>query len=417
MVRNGEECDDGNAINGDGCSTNCTRPGGGGGSYCGNGRVEAGEVCDDGAANGANSICTASCRLRGFDISEAKCAEIDPPSIQAGEPLPFRWNLEADATTTSCGVGAIGKIKEDTLLCRFTIVNAAGTQVDQFTKPCTTQELKQKAWYNDFARTLSETNPDARNMLSRSQGNSAWDSSIIENGRTVYGEYAIALDQVSYQICTSNGSGSSFSSNRIYNTDRVCQYNFAITSPYLIQKGVSFSTFADDTKKLSSFRQMRNQETLLAGLRFKEVTLSKSETTNVLQSLITTYRSRATEIVTDLSRLSMDGTRLKKVNTSEIYMTTDTLTIDTQGKTFNGGKATTLLVDGAVHINIVGSLDGNLMIVAPLGTITFVNTDCDAQADVVKGIYLAKSFSTYSRDLGQNKAILNKENQSVWCNG
>src|SRR5947208_2123707 len=40
----GEACDDGNAINGDGCDNNCTPTG------CGNGVMTAGEGCDDGNA-------------------------------------------------------------------------------------------------------------------------------------------------------------------------------------------------------------------------------------------------------------------------------------------------------------------------------------------------------------------------------
>lgn len=83
------------------------------------------------------------------------------------------------------------------------------------------------------------------------------------------------------------------------------------------------------------------------------MTLTKSESTKILQNLITTYKPKATDTVTDMSRLSADGTRLKKVPTSEVYFTTDTITIDTQGKVFNGGKPTTLLVEGAAQVNIV----------------------------------------------------------------
>jgi cysteine-rich repeat protein len=51
----GEECDDGNAIDGDGCDSNCTV------TACGNGIVTAGEQCDDGNllnGDGCNSDCT-----------------------------------------------------------------------------------------------------------------------------------------------------------------------------------------------------------------------------------------------------------------------------------------------------------------------------------------------------------------------
>jgi cysteine-rich repeat protein len=54
----GEECDDGNLVDGDGCDSNCTRP------HCGNGIKDAGEDCDDGAANGTpGDPCPSTCHF------------------------------------------------------------------------------------------------------------------------------------------------------------------------------------------------------------------------------------------------------------------------------------------------------------------------------------------------------------------
>jgi len=39
----GEQCDDGNTVDGDGCSATCMRE-----AYCGDGTVDPGEACDDG---------------------------------------------------------------------------------------------------------------------------------------------------------------------------------------------------------------------------------------------------------------------------------------------------------------------------------------------------------------------------------
>jgi cysteine-rich repeat protein len=61
-----EQCDDGNSINGDGCSSSCTieQP-----PACGNGVLEAGEQCDDGnAVNGDG--CSASCEFEKPDDGE-----------------------------------------------------------------------------------------------------------------------------------------------------------------------------------------------------------------------------------------------------------------------------------------------------------------------------------------------------------
>lgn len=53
---NGEECDDGNNVDGDGCSANCKLT-----AVCGNGKLEAGEECDDGNTASGDG-CSATCR-------------------------------------------------------------------------------------------------------------------------------------------------------------------------------------------------------------------------------------------------------------------------------------------------------------------------------------------------------------------
>lgn len=54
--RLGEECDDGNRIEGDGCSKLCCL------EVCGNGRVDHHEECDDGNALSGDG-CSTTCRL------------------------------------------------------------------------------------------------------------------------------------------------------------------------------------------------------------------------------------------------------------------------------------------------------------------------------------------------------------------
>jgi cysteine-rich repeat protein len=56
VVAGSETCDDGNVIDGDGCDSNCTT------TACGNGVVTAPEECDDGVSNADNADCTAACK-------------------------------------------------------------------------------------------------------------------------------------------------------------------------------------------------------------------------------------------------------------------------------------------------------------------------------------------------------------------
>src|SRR4029077_18043681 len=51
----GEQCDDGNTHNGDGCNSSCML------ESCGNGVVDGSEQCDHGAANGTDDCCSTTC--------------------------------------------------------------------------------------------------------------------------------------------------------------------------------------------------------------------------------------------------------------------------------------------------------------------------------------------------------------------
>ncbi len=103
VVEAGEQCDDGNTADGDGCSNACLLP------VCGNGLVESGEECDDGDTDDTND-CSNSCVSNGgggavcgdgtLDVGE----ECDDGNTNAGD------GCAADCTTESaavCGDGTL----------------------------------------------------------------------------------------------------------------------------------------------------------------------------------------------------------------------------------------------------------------------------------------------------------------------
>lgn len=90
-VNPGEECDDGNAADGDGCDSNCTL------TACGNGIVTAGEVCDDGNT-AAGDCCDGSC-------------QVEPD----GSPCD---DSRACTQPDTCTAGVCGGTEEPDPLCR-----------------------------------------------------------------------------------------------------------------------------------------------------------------------------------------------------------------------------------------------------------------------------------------------------------
>ncbi|MGB0716297.1 MAG: myxococcus cysteine-rich repeat containing protein [Phycisphaerae bacterium] len=82
IVNPGEECDDGNNSDGDGCQANCTTP------TCGN------DACD-----GIEDSCICP-----EDCGEAKASRVLPDSYCPGEPVDICINLEVPPSTTAVGI-------------------------------------------------------------------------------------------------------------------------------------------------------------------------------------------------------------------------------------------------------------------------------------------------------------------------
>ena len=85
----GEQCDDGNTVDGDGCSANCTVE-----PMCGDGIVNAGEACDDG--NNMNGDgCSANCTI------EAYCGD---GTLNEGEQCDDGNNVDFDGCSSNCTI-------------------------------------------------------------------------------------------------------------------------------------------------------------------------------------------------------------------------------------------------------------------------------------------------------------------------
>jgi fibro-slime domain-containing protein len=103
ILQSGEECDDGNRIPFDGCSSTCTiEPACAGGTCtatCGDGIVEPGEQCDDGNLI-AGDGCSATCTIEpGFTCTAA----IQTPPTTLTMPILYRDMLYAGTTVPGPG--------------------------------------------------------------------------------------------------------------------------------------------------------------------------------------------------------------------------------------------------------------------------------------------------------------------------
>lgn len=86
----GEQCDDGNRVNGDGCSCTCKIEV----PVCGNGRLETGESCDDGntkSGDGCSSTCSVESSGGGGAFVKLKITNEKVDSVNEGS-AKFLWN-------------------------------------------------------------------------------------------------------------------------------------------------------------------------------------------------------------------------------------------------------------------------------------------------------------------------------------
>ncbi len=115
-VAAGEQCDDGNNVDGDGCDSQCRNEEG-----CGNGRIEGGEACDDGNRDNGDG-CDANCQV------EVVCGNAQ---IEGDEQCDDGNNTNGDGCSATCQVEQMEIITHDAL--RVGSIEQNGTDTWSFT--------------------------------------------------------------------------------------------------------------------------------------------------------------------------------------------------------------------------------------------------------------------------------------------
>ncbi|MBU1179516.1 Ig-like domain-containing protein [Patescibacteria group bacterium] len=98
-INTDEDCDDGNTSSGDGCSDQCLNEGASkGGSVCGNGDIGDGEDCDDGNTSSGDG-CSSECLNEGTEAGIASCGN---GKIEAGEDCDDSGVADGDGCSKNC---------------------------------------------------------------------------------------------------------------------------------------------------------------------------------------------------------------------------------------------------------------------------------------------------------------------------
>ena len=235
-----------------------------------------------------------------------------------------------------------------------------------------------------------------------------------------FGEYKIALEKVEYKTCniSNNKDWKQVVNSKVHVVDeRVCEVDFAVTDPYLIQKS-PYGIWNKTSTPLDNYK-LKNGESFMGPIF---PTSSISDTAYSVpadtKKLFTTFKNKYSKIAKSVNVKKW----LSKVPWKSIYLVSGKQ-INLNGLISNVSKPFTLIAtDPDANISINGDVSVNAMIMTQW-TITFdASNSCDGGArqwghagQIVRWIYYAGSWFNSSWD-GALKNIEKNLNNWQWCN-
>jgi cysteine-rich repeat protein len=137
----GEQCDDGNLVNGDGCEANCTLP------TCGNGILDPGEQCDDGNTTNGDG-CDSNCRISttvylkasntgsSDEFGTSVALSADGSTLAVGAPFESSASTGINGGQTDNSAGAAGAVyvftRSGVTWIQQAYIKASNTGADNF---------------------------------------------------------------------------------------------------------------------------------------------------------------------------------------------------------------------------------------------------------------------------------------------
>lgn len=307
-----------------------------------------------------------------FDIGNANL------SVQEDEYLPFRWKVDtATKTATSCNDNNVNKIKINSPYCTFEIYDYNEQKVDTIKKYC--NESSDAAIFGYFSKYTAGAYKYAELI-----------NNVITRG--IYGEYKIRLAQVDYEYC----DGNSFVPGTPIK--RVCETNFTVTKPYLIQKSsFGITPKASNIADLNQFYGF-DKNTLISSTKMNQIMVIEPDMEykwgNAIVTMMDSFISKYSKVAVKYKTIkSQEGNNIivSKVPGKDIVVFKGAGTLE-----YKDGptkvKPFTVIVDGP-NLQINGSIiNTNAMFLVNKWDITFLPSDDACQkTQVMKGIFVTKN--------------------------
>lgn len=317
-------------------------------------------------------------------------------SIQKDEILPFWRSLQQDGTNITAGNVCTkpNSIPRGTMQCTFSFYAPnelnPGSELDTFTTPCFGDSWGNNVYFDYFKNTFADSLSQAMGRYYRQ----------LPANINRFGEHKVVLEKVEYKYCDAN-------QNFIPNpqrVDRVCEVNFAVTRPYLVQKSAFSNTPQTTTINLSNFYAMNwspiSSLTDLASIMvLNESQYTINPNTNVLMhNFVSKYKQLAVVVnEPSINALFSNAGQIKvsKVPGKQIYI------FESQGATritlkemTSFTKPFTMIVDG-MDLVVEGSMTNtNGMFLVKGGKVSFkepTNNVCQTR-QVVNGVFITDQW-------------------------
>lgn len=399
--------------------------------YCGNGKREGLEQCDWGGERGEwtwkGKKCLKGCTLCDVCNDEVtQCLSIGNgnASVQANEYLPFWWRMYKPnyiLDNAKCdGKNDEWNIKRSSMKCSFslwqpgedkpvTILSDQDCDADKIGSQALFKHFYPEYWGKAYGTWFIN--------LGIELNKSAFKKDVLW-------EYKLRLHEVDYTYCACGEDG--FCKWKDTQINNVCEVNFPITKPYMIQKSAfGFTPKATNTAKLKNFLDIEGNE-LINKTDLADVMVLDEDNYDGgedAQFLIMTEAAKIGKLAVKLDASKLPNAlktiqNIKKVPNKPIYLI-EAATAGTKLSLTPASISSTTpftIITKNIDLTIVWSLNVNGMFVTQKGSITFQEDSSNRcnQPQVVKGIFVAgNGFS--SKDSNGSTKIINNILTTPWC--
>ena len=298
-------------------------------------------------------------------------------SVQKWEILPFRWDLEWSniVDEDDCEDADNWDILKDSLICTFKVFNWNNNQQydDDYTykteKYCDVDERNWNVIFDYF----EDHKYDIFHSLEHPFGKYYFTVNNFLASNT-YGEYKLTLDKVEYKYCDWSDE------EQWTEIDRICEVNFAVTKPYLMQKSLFGVTPKATTDiNLDQFYDMKNEKLInktdLSSIMKVDADdyAGWAKMDKQISDFVNKYTKLSTKLLSaDLNRIAQwwTITQARKVPWKQIYIIEWNGTMTFTNKLSAFTKPFTMIIKW-MNVIVEGALTTNWMFVVQWWKISF----------------------------------------------